>query len=294
MVDMDDGENPQSGEEYTEAWYAEAELPGEEPSYTEALYTVGDVAEYYGISVRALHHWEKVGLIQPAERSWSNYRLYTEQDCSRIQQILIYRATGMKLAEIKDLLDSGDSNAVHLRRQKERIMRQKLQLDDMIAAIDTLLEDEMNEKKLTPEQIGAILGNAKFPEYQREAEEKYGESEDWAKSQEVASSWNREDWGRHKAQMDAVDAELMAAVREGVDPASDEAAELAEKHRAVLGEFFPVTHAKHYLISRGYTADERFRAYFEAKQAGLAEWLAEAIARNAEQNGVDLDAVEWN
>ena len=294
MVGMDDGDNPQSGEGYVEPWYTEAEPLGEEPSYTEALYTVGDVAEYYGISVRALHHWEKVGLVQPAERSWSNYRLYTEQDCSRIQQILIYRATGMKLAEIKSVLDSGESNVAHLRRQKERIMRQKIQLDDMIAAIDILLEDEMSDKKLTPEEIGAILGDAKFAEYQREAEEKYGETADWERSQNVASSWNREDWAQHKAQMDAVDAELATAVRESVDPASDKASELVEKHRAVSSDFFPVTHAKHYLISRGYTADERFRAYYEAKQAGLAEWLAEAIAQNAKRNGVDLDAVEWS
>ena len=103
-------------------------MDDEESQYTageELLYTVGEVAQFYGISVRTLHHWEQVGLVEPAERSWSNYRLYSEDDCSRVQQILVYRATGMKLVEIKNVLDSGESNAIHLRRQKERIMRQK-------------------------------------------------------------------------------------------------------------------------------------------------------------------------
>ncbi len=272
-------------------------MDDEESQYTageELLYTVGEVAQFYGISVRTLHHWEQVGLVEPAERSWSNYRLYSEDDCSRVQQILVYRATGMKLVEIKNVLDSGESNAIHLRRQKERIMRQKNQLDGMIAAIDKLLEDEMNGKNLSPEEIGQVLGDANFAEHQREAEQRYGSTDDWQTSQDVIASWGSDDWAAHKAQMDAIDDELAAAVREGIDPASERAGELVEKHRAVIGEFFPVTHAKHFLISRGYVADERFRKHYENKQSGLAEWLAGAIAHNAARNGVDLDAAEWN
>ena len=272
-------------------------MDDEEAQYStdeELLYTVGEVARFYGISVRTLHHWEQVGLVEPAERSWSNYRLYTEEDCSRIQQILIYRATGMKLAEIKNVLDSEESNAFHLRRQKERIMRQKHELDSMIAAIDTLLEVEMNGKKLTPEEIGQVLGDANFVEHHQEAEQLYGSTNDWQTSQAMTATWNSDDWAKQKAEMDAIDAELAAAVRNAVDPISDTAGELVEKHRAALGTFFPVTREKHYLISRGYVEDDRFRKYYENKQSGLAQWLADAIANNAARHGVDLDNAEWS
>nr|WP_255632167.1 TipAS antibiotic-recognition domain-containing protein [Corynebacterium sp. Marseille-P4611] len=47
---------------------------------------------------------------------------------------------------------------------------------------------------------------------------------------------------------------------------------MVEKHREALSAFFPVTPAKHFLISRGYVADERFRAHYEAQQEGLARW----------------------
>lgn len=47
------------------------------------LYTVGDVARRFAVTVRTLRHWEALGLLSPAQRSWSNYRLYSAGDCAR-------------------------------------------------------------------------------------------------------------------------------------------------------------------------------------------------------------------
>ncbi len=52
------------------------------------LYTVGEVAERFSVTVRTLHHWEAQGLLVPVERSWSNYRLYSVEDCARVQRMM--------------------------------------------------------------------------------------------------------------------------------------------------------------------------------------------------------------
>ena len=158
----------------------------------EVLYTVGEVAALFRITVRTLHHWEAQGLLSPTWRSWSNYRLYTEEDCARVQKILIYRATGMKLTDIKQLLDGGASDVEHLRRQRESLLAQRDSLTDMLAAIDTLMEDAMNNRKLTTEEIGQIVGDANFAAHQQEAEEAYGSSEDWAVYQQRTAGWSKE------------------------------------------------------------------------------------------------------
>ena len=150
----------------------------------EPLYTVGEVAQHMNVTVRTLHHWESLGLISPTERSWSNYRLYAPQDLERIQQILIYRGTGMKLSDIKQLLAHNSSNLTHLRRQRERLIEQKTQLETMLQAIDKLMGKEMHKKELSLTEIGEILGNAKFAEYQAEAEQTYGDTDDWTISQQ--------------------------------------------------------------------------------------------------------------
>ena len=259
----------------------------------DTLYTVGEVAEALEITVRTLHHWESQGLVTPTERSWSNYRLYTPEDVERIQHILIYRATGMKLAEIKKLLSGGSSAIEHLRRQRESLIDQRAHLTDMLTAIDELLEKEMTNNKPDLNEIGRIIGEAKFAEHQAEAKELYEGTDDWQISQQRTSNWGAQDWAAHKEKFDAVDARLAAAVAGGVAPDSDEAAQLVAEHREVLSEFFPVSYAKHYLISRGYITDPRFTEYYERQQEGLAQWLADAIEYVAAANGVDLENPEW-
>lgn len=260
----------------------------------DTLYTVGEVAEALEITVRTLHHWESQGLVTPTERSWSNYRLYTPEDVDRIQHILIYRATGMKLAEIKKLLSGGSSAVEHLRRQRESLIDQRAHLTDMLTAIDELLEKEMTNNKPDLNEIGRIIGDANFAEHQAEAKEQYEGTDDWQISQQRTGNWGAQDWAANKQKFDAVDARLAAAVAGGVAPDSDGAAQLVAEHREVLSEFFPVSYVKHYLISRGYITDPRFTEYYERQQEGLAQWLADAIEHVAAANGVDLENPEWD
>ena len=262
-------------------------------STEEHLYTVSQVAEIFHVSVRTLRYWEEIGLLTPARNTFSNYRLYGTAECTRIEQILIYQATGMKLAEIKDLLKTPASRIRCLQQQRRLLLERKSQVDGMIQALDTLLEDEMNEQKLTPEEIGEILGTTHFADYQAEAEEKHGATEEWLISQQRTNGWSTSDWQEQKKRFETIDANLVRAVQKRLPPTSQEAQALVEEHRKVLSKFFPVSPTIHYLISRSYVADERFRQYYESQQEGLAQWLADAIASNAAAYGVDLTNLEW-
>ena len=257
------------------------------------LYTVGDVARRFAVTVRTLRHWEALGLLSPAQRSWSNYRLYSAGDCARVQRIIIYRATGMKLIDIKSLLDSGDTAVEHLKRQRERLVAHRRETDAMIEALDILLEDAMNDKALTVEEIGKIMGQADFAVHQSEAEERYGDTADWRESRERTASWQSADWRQNAERFHDIERRMIDAIRDGAAPDSERAAGLVEEHREALSEFFPVTPAKHYLISRAYITDERFRSHYDAQQEGFAQWLADAIAHVARASGVDTDNPVW-
>lgn len=262
-------------------------------SEEEVFYTVGQVAHSLNVTVRTLHHWESQGLLTAVERNSSNYRLYSLADVKRLQQILIYRATGMNLAQIKQLLSSSRTNIEHLHRQRENLLEQQSRISKMLDAIDKLLDREMRNQKLDLDQVAEILGNARFAEYQKEAEELFGDTEDWRISQERTSKWDASDWSAYKERIAEIDASLAEAARNGVPTDSAEAASLVAAHREALGEFYPVSVAKHYLLSRAYITDQRFRDYYEQQQAGLAQWLADAIAAVASAHGVDFDNVRW-
>ena len=74
------------------------------------MYRVKEVSELTGISVRMLHHYDKIGLLRPTAISESGYRLYDDNDLKLIQQILIYRELDFSLKEIKEILSNENLN----------------------------------------------------------------------------------------------------------------------------------------------------------------------------------------
>src|SRR4051812_45553638 len=68
-------------------------------------YRVQELARLSGVSVRALHHYDEIGLLVPKQRSSKGYRLYDAEDVLRLQQILIGRELGLALKEIRRSLD---------------------------------------------------------------------------------------------------------------------------------------------------------------------------------------------
>ena len=74
-------------------------------------WTVGQVADLFDVTVRTLHHYDEIGLLVPSERSRAGYRLYTDGDLTRLQQVVVYRRLELPLEEIATLLDGGEDAA---------------------------------------------------------------------------------------------------------------------------------------------------------------------------------------
>jgi DNA-binding transcriptional MerR regulator len=70
-------------------------------------YTIGDLAQRSGLTVRALHHYEKLGLLRPSGRTDAGYRLYGQADVQALHRILAYQQMGLALKDIGPLLGPG-------------------------------------------------------------------------------------------------------------------------------------------------------------------------------------------
>lgn len=68
---------------------------------------VGEVAKLAGITVRTLHHYDRIGLLSPSARSEGGFRLYSAEDLSRLHAILALRSFGYSLSRVSELLRSG-------------------------------------------------------------------------------------------------------------------------------------------------------------------------------------------
>jgi MerR family transcriptional regulator, repressor of the yfmOP operon len=76
------------------------------------LYQIGDVVERSGLTHRALHYYDEIGLLTPGYRLEGGLRLYTEDDLSRLERVLeLRRLLGLSLHEIKALLEAEDARS---------------------------------------------------------------------------------------------------------------------------------------------------------------------------------------
>ena len=101
------------------------------------VYQAHEFAKRAGVTVRALHHYDRLGLLKPASRSEAGYRLYADRDLVRLQQIVTLKFLGFSLAQIKDILDRKNFDLVQeLRAQRRVIAEKRRQLDTAIAAIE--------------------------------------------------------------------------------------------------------------------------------------------------------------
>jgi DNA-binding transcriptional MerR regulator len=135
----------------------------------EATYRIGELARVAGVTVRALHHYDSLGLLVPSARTDGGHRLYTAADVERLYRLLALRGLGLPLEEVARLLEREDGAAATVRRHLRRVehqlgalgaLRSKLvRLLDALDGgeqpefLDALEAMSMFEKYYTPEQL---------------------------------------------------------------------------------------------------------------------------------------------
>ena len=251
----------------------------------DAVWTVGQVADELGVTVRTLHHYDEIGLLHPSERTPAGYRLYTVEDLERLQNIVVYRRLGFPLEEIGELLDTGGADLEsHLRRQRAAVMSRLDELGELVTAIDRALEKEMSGLRLTKEEQRELFGDGYSEEYAAEAEERWGDSDAWKQSQRRTSQYTKADWLEIKAEMESVGAELVEAKRSGAPATSERAMDAAERHRRHINDrFYEITPEFHRNLGDMYVADPRFTKTYEDQEPGLAQYVRDAIHANADR-----------
>ena len=246
--------------------------------------TVGQVAEQFGVTVRTLHHYDHIGLLVPSERTSAGYRLYTGDDITRLQNVVVYRRLGFP-EEIALLLDEPCVDVgEHLRRQRAAVLSRLDEMRYLVTAIDRALEKEMSGNKLTRQEQKELFGDNFSEDYAEEAEQRWGETEAWKQSQGRTSKYTKADWGEVKAEMDANNASFASAMADGEPATSERAMDAAEQHRLhIHNRFYDLTPEFHRNLGDIYLADPRFTKNYEDIAPGLAQYVRDAIHANADR-----------
>lgn len=251
-------------------------------------YQVKEVARLTGVSVRALHHYDEIGLLVPSSHTDAGYRLYDDRDLLRLQQILIGRELGLPLEEIKRSLDDPhfDRQAA-LRKQRRELEKSAARAAAMLRAVDAALaafatEGERTMTDMSKDEITALFEGFDPSQYESEVNERWGTTDAYEESARRTSKYTQADWERYKAEADAILNHAARLFRSGVSPREAEAGAVAERHRLSIDRwFYPCSPGMHAGLADLYEADARFTQNIDKYTPGLTAWWVAAIRENS-------------
>jgi MerR family transcriptional regulator, thiopeptide resistance regulator len=245
-------------------------------------YRVADVARMSGVSIRALHHYDAIGLLVPTGRTEAGYRLYTDKDLLRLQQIVIGRELGFSLEEIKQSLDDPRFDQRQaLVEQRQRLEAKARALDEMLRAVDAALAVVGHDPQGGTMDMKELFGGFDPAAHEAEVEQRWG-GPALEESKRRVKKYTADDWKQQQAEAGTIYADAAVLMQKGVDPTSPAAVAVAERHRLSIDKwFYPCSHAMHAGLADMYEADERFRASIDKAGDGLTTFLAAAIRANA-------------
>ncbi|GHF55672.1 HTH-type transcriptional activator TipA [Streptomyces mashuensis] len=252
-------------------------------------YSVGQVSGFAGVTVRTLHHYDKAGLLSPSDRSPAGYRLYSDADLARLQQILFYRELGFSLDEIGGLLAGPDADALALLRERHRQLKEQIaRLTRLAEVAERAMEVQRTGVDLAPHERFEVFGEVTFDlSYATDAHLKWGHSEGHRAAMARAAAHTKEDWRQIMTEATAWRQRLLAAHDAGEAPGSTAVMDLAEDHRAHIARWFtPCPPEMHCRIADEYVEDPRAFALVvpaPEQRPGLAAYLRTAVHANAER-----------
>ncbi len=198
------------------------------------LYKVREFAKLAGVTVRALHHYDRLGLLKPSRRTGSSYRLYTERDLARLEEIVVLKFLGIPLKEIRPLLEQQSALADALRRQ-QRVLREKRQ--QLEQAMTTIAAAERSVRSDTGPDWALFRHVIQEIEMQNETDwtNKYYSPEAKEKIDQRKPMWSPEMQEEVTRKWNALFADIEASLNE--DPASPKAQALAARWRELVAGF---------------------------------------------------------
>jgi DNA-binding transcriptional MerR regulator len=198
-------------------------------------YRASAFAQRAGVTVRTLHHYDRLGLLRPSARTQAGYRVYTDCDLVRLEQIVALKFVGFSLQQIAEVLNRNGDLRTALRTQRELMGSKRLQIS---CAIEAIAQAENVIGSDNGAGFNALAKIIEVIEMQDNMQwtDKYYSAEAKAKLARVREQ-DPEIARRGEQKWAVLLADVDKAIAESVDPASERAQQLARRWSELIREF---------------------------------------------------------
>ena len=238
------------------------------------MYHIKEAAQLSGVSVKTLHHYDKLGLLVPL-KSENGYRTYSQDDLERLQIILYYKYLGFSLEKIAELLEEETSELLpHLTRQLDYLTRERQHLDTLILTLQKTIQEQKGEIKMTIQEKFTGFSYQDNQKYHQEAVEKYGQE---VMDQALERQKGRED--ESTAAFNQVFQSLAQNLQAGLPATATENQEEAGKLLQAIRTYgFDCSMEVFGYIGQGYVYNPEFKENIDKFGPGTAQYTSDVIA----------------
>ena len=237
-------------------------------------YTVRQLAKIAGVSVRTIHYYDEIGLLNPAFVKENGYRGYTDAELLKLEQILFFKELDFTLEEIVRIMTASDFDTMAaLRDQKKYLELKEAKVKRQITTINKAIITLKGGENIMQTATKTIQD--KMEEYKNEAKARWGKTAAYKQSQERTAHWTKADYDRIAEKTNSLTKELALTMDKGFD--SPEFQGLIEQHHQSIEVFYDCTPEMYRGLASMYASDPRFKAFYDKFRPGLAEVLHKAI-----------------
>lgn len=244
---------------------------------------IKDAATVAGISVRTLHHWDNIGLLSPLKTVENGYRLYSESDLEKLQQILFFKELDFSLSEIKMIInDPGFDRRHAFKLQRDLLQKKRGRIDSIISTLEISIQAMEDKATMSNKNRFDAFDMSKIEEHRKkyaaEVRDRFGSSNAYMESNMKTSNYTSQDWERITSNGN----KILSKIGDLIDsnPDSPEAFAAVEKWRShITDSYYNCSLEILSGLGEMYISDERFKKNIDKIKPGLSEFLS-AIIKN--------------
>ena len=248
-------------------------------------YTVKKLAAMSGVSVRALHFYDEVGLLKPAYHGANGYRFYEEAQLLMLQQILFYRELGFELKQIKKILGRRDFDKVAALESHRKVLRKNLtHTRKLIQTIDKTIEHLKGTRKMKSQELFVGFDAKEQAKHEQYLVDRYGEGmkESIAQTKARVKDWTKAKWEKSGAAFVEICRDFVKVMEQKASAESPEAQKIVRRHFEWLKQFW-TPNREAYIGHSQLIVDSDLRKAYEAYHPQLPEFAGSAMKNFAER-----------
>ncbi|MBZ0318046.1 MAG: MerR family transcriptional regulator [Anaerolineae bacterium] len=242
---------------------------------TKTGYTVKQLADLAGVSIRTLHYYDEIGLLKPSSVGDNGYRYYEAEAVYRLQQILFFREMELGLLQIKEIMGQPEFDLMMTLVTHRQALQDKIaRLQTLIHTIDQTLAHLTGEVDMSKKKLFEGFTEEEQERYAQEASEKYG-AETVQASMQLWKSYGKEKQAAIMQEGKVIYQDMLAAI--GQDATSAGVQAIVARWHQHLRYFYEPTPEILRGLGHHYNDDPAFHANFADLHPDLPAFLEQAI-----------------